>query len=351
MRVLFVLPGPVRIPMGGAAVVYRHAEGLAARGHAVTVAAPRRSTGLTGRVIAGAVGVRNRLHGVHEANPYAGRGVTRLEPETWREQDSGSFDAVIATGYQTAHWVTSMTKESGLTGFYFLQHDERHLSAAAGETWRLPLVKIAVAQWIAETVEAAGAEVAGVVPNAVDPAVFHVSRPLSDRERRVVALYHRLPAKGPDLLIRALHRLRALDPTVEADVIAARPPRHTLPRWSTVHVRPEAGQLVEIYNRASVCLHTSRLEGWGLVPMEAAACGCAVAATASRGVNEFLVPGRSMLQVPVDDPDGLAEAAHRLLSDPLLRVSIAEAGVEGVGRFSWAASTDAFERLLLAHAP
>ena len=347
MRVLFVLPAPVRIPMGGAAVVYRHAEGLARRGRKVTIATPRRGEGLGGRLIAGAVSVRNWVHGVSGRSEYTAVGVETVEPSSWRELGARRFDAVIATGYQTAEWANSLSDKG--RGFYFLQHDERHLTEAAEQTWHLPLVRIAVASWIAETVGAAGAPVAGVVPNAVDTDRFRSFVDPADRAPRVIALYHRLPSKGPDILIDTLQGLRSDMQEVEADVIAARPPQHRFPSWVRVHVRPDAYQLVDLYNHAAVCLHTSRLEGWGLVPMEAAACGCAVVATESKGVNEYLVPDRSMLQVPVDDIAGLVAACRRVLADDALRLRLSEAAVEDVSRFSWEASTDQLERLLLDH--
>ncbi len=207
--------------------------------------------------------------------------------------------------------------------------------------------RIAVANWIADTIRAHGETVQAVVPNAIDPEGYAVDRPLSERETRVVALYHRLPVKGPDTLISALEQLRVRVPTVRADVISARPPSHRLPEWVDLHVRPDQPQLRAIYNRAAVCLHTSRLEGWGLVPMEAAACGSAVVATASRGVAEFLRSGHSMVEVPVGDAEAVAAAAAHLLHEADARITLARAAMDDVARFSWEASTDRFEAVLL----
>ncbi len=208
------------------------------------------------------------------------------------------------------------------------------------------MARIAVASWIAATIEAAGFPVLGVVPNAVDPAEFAVDVPLTNRGPRIVALYHRLPVKGSDTLVTALGEIRHLRRDVQADVFAARRPGRVLPPWVRIHVRPDAVMLRALYNRSAVALHTSRLEGWGLVPMEAAACGCAVAATASRGVAEFLRAGVSMDEVPVGDAGALAEAAVGLLDDPDRRIQRAEAAIADVGRFSWSESTDTFERLI-----
>ena len=382
MRLLFVLPAPVRIPMGGAAVVYRHAAGLAERGHDVTVAAPRSAGGAVGLARWAAVWARDRLHGVGTEPYHEIEGVRTVEPSSPAALGASACDAVIATGWQTAPWVAALTtarpaasggvgevggspprpadedepgvsprparyaEERGGVGLYFIQHDERHLSARAEATWHLPLVRVAVAGWIAEVVAAHGAPVRGVVPNAVDPADFALDQPLDARPRRVVALYHRLPVKGPDTLVGALEALRERVPDVGADVVSARPPSHRLPDWVDLHVRPPRPALRALYNGAAVCLHTSRLEGWGLVPMEAAACGCAVVATASRGVAEFLRAGRSVVEVPVGDAGALAREAADLLLHPARRVAVARAGVEDVARFSWADSTGRFEALI-----
>ena len=343
MRVAFVLPAPVRVPQGGAAVVFRHAQGLAERGHEVEVIAPERAPGVWPLARRQLVRARDRWHGVGGDRPFAVPDVRLVEPAVLAAVALDGYDAVIATGHQTAQPVAA-ARERG--AFYFLQGDERALSPTAAATWHLPLVRFAVSEWVADLVRAHGQPVVGVVPNAVDPADWRCERPPGARGRRVVALYHRHPVKGPETLIGALEKLRQFVPEVEAAVVCARPPSHRLPRWVDVRVRPAQAELRATYNRAAVCLHTSTVEGWGLVPMEAAACGCAVVATASRGPREYLVPGRSMVEVPVGDAAALAREAALLLRDPDRRQRMAEAGAADVARFSWDASTDALESIL-----
>ena len=343
MRVAFVLPAPVRVPMGGAAVVFRHAAGLGALGHDATVIAPKRAPGVWPRVRRLAVVARDLAHGVSASRPEAAFGARVEEPETLAGADLAAFDAVIATGHQTAPWVADAAHPNA---FYFLQGDERAIGEGVEATWALPLRRFAVSRWLADLVEREGHPVEGVVPNAVDPDDMYPTTPPADRARRVVALYHRHPVKGPDTLVEALDRLKASVPGLEASVVAARPPSHRLPDWVGVHVRPSRERLRALYDGAAVCLHTSRVEGWGLVPMEAAACACAVAATASRGPREFLTPGESMLEVPVGDAAGLAESARSLLVDPDLRSAVAGRGLEAVRQFSWADSTRRLEAIL-----
>ena len=345
MRITFVLPAPVTVPMGGAAVVYRHAGALAERGHEVTVVSPRRTlAGWRGRAMRAAVRVRDALHGVG-GEYYSAPGVRSVVVP---EIDAGSVppgDVVVATGVQTARPVAALPAWAGAP-VYFIQGDETFADPSARQTWRLPLARITCAEWLAHAVRQSGEAVVGVVPNAVDPADFGLDVPIENRPARVVALYHRHPVKGPDVLIDALDTVREGRADVSATVFAARRPSHRLPRWVDVRVRPSVPALRALYNGAAVLLHPSRSEGWPLVPMEAAACGCAVIATQNPGVQEYLTAGESMQPAPLGDGRALGHAALAVLSDDALRQRLAQAGRAAVARFSWADSADALESAL-----
>lgn len=344
MRIAFVLPGPARVPMGGVAVVYRHAEALATRGHEVALYLPTRPGG---RLRALAVGMRDRLHGVTDHQPYSAEEARRVLVPRVDRNSVEPQDVIVATGYQTVPWVERLDGERGQP-VLFAQHDERELASRKAERWwASEMPRIAVSEWLCQRLRSGGKRCLGVAPNAVDPTVFGVDRPIPNRGNSVVALYHRHPSKGPKTLIEALHTIRRLRPSSDLTIIAARRPSHRVPEGVRVIVRPTRPELRAVFNRSAVVLHASRIEGWGLVPMEAAACGCAVVATDSLGPREYLRPGRSMVEVPVGDGETLGREAVRVLSDPPHRVRLAEAALEDVARFTWEASHDRLESLLV----
>ena len=346
MRITFVLPTPIRIPMGGAKVVYGHAERLAARGHTVSVVAPRRGArGVRAWARQAAVAARDTVHGVAGGQAYHATGVETLEIATPASRHFPEADVTVATGVQTAPWVAALPRAKG-RGVYFVQGDETFVRPDARETWGLGLPVVTCARWLAEEVEASGADVRAVVPNALDEGAWGVDRPLAERPARVVALYHRHPVKGPDVLLEALAHLRRQRPGLAADVFCARPPSHRLPPWVGVHVRPLHAELRALYNGAGVLLHPSRSEGSPLVPLEAAACGCAVAASANQGVQEVLEAGVSMATAPVGDGSALGEAADRVLGDPALRQRLVGSAREEVCALDWETSTDVLEATL-----
>ena len=76
---------------------------------------------------------------------------------------------------------------------------------------------------------------------------------------------------------------------------------------------------------------SSRLEPFGFAPLEANACGAPVVAVAEGGVRETVRDGLNGFLVD-DEPDAIARAMDRLLSDPKLAKSMGERACEYVQR-------------------
>jgi D-inositol-3-phosphate glycosyltransferase len=68
-------------------------------------------------------------------------------------------------------------------------------------------------------------------------------------------------------------------------------------------------------------------EPFGIVPLEAMACGVPVVATAVGGQIDSVVDGVTGVHVPPRDPDALARTLGALLDHPELRAELGAAGV------------------------
>lgn len=113
---------------------------------------------------------------------------------------------------------------------------------------------------------------------------------------------------------------------------------------------PEDG-LPGFYNSLDVFVLPStdrRFEGFGLVALEALACGRPVITTTAAGVAPLIAENGCGLVVPPEDPQALAEAIDRLLSDPALRAEMGRRGRELAERLSWDKMAEAYERLYRA---
>ncbi len=106
-------------------------------------------------------------------------------------------------------------------------------------------------------------------------------------------------------------------------------------------------QLDDLYATAEVVVLPSRYESFGLVMVEAMMHGKPLVSCNIGGIAEVVRDGVDGLLVPPSDPDALATAIERLVSDADLRESMGRAGRQRFEQeFSMAAATTRFERLL-----
>lgn len=141
------------------------------------------------------------------------------------------------------------------------------------------------------------------------------------------------PVKGIDTLIRAMAQL----PEATLEVIGP-PEAHHVERLrhlisalevaDRVHIDSSPrDQLAQRYRAADVCVFPSEwAEPFGLVPVEAMACGTPIVATGVGGSSEFLHDGGNCLLFRPGDAEDLARVVTRVASDPDLRSSLVAAG-------------------------
>jgi glycosyltransferase involved in cell wall biosynthesis len=93
-------------------------------------------------------------------------------------------------------------------------------------------------------------------------------------------------------------------------------------------------ELFNLYNRASVFVIPSLLEGFCLPGLEAMACGCAVVAADNVGIREYLKHNINGLIVPPNDSKAIADAVIALVDDSNQRNSLVLNGIETVKTFT-----------------
>ncbi len=97
---------------------------------------------------------------------------------------------------------------------------------------------------------------------------------------------------------------------------------------------PDA-DLRALYAASTALLQWSLYEGFGLVPLEAMACGAPVIVSDGGALPEVAGPAAEV--VPLGDPEALAEAMVALASDDDRRRVMGERGLEWSARFTWTA--------------
>ncbi len=106
---------------------------------------------------------------------------------------------------------------------------------------------------------------------------------------------------------------------------------------------PSERELVSLYGEAWMLVFVPLMEPFGLVALEAMACGTPVIGVREGGIRESVVDGRSGLLIE-RDPDEVARAIRILLEQPELRLRMgAEAAAYVRREWSWRGSVDRYE--------
>lgn len=156
--------------------------------------------------------------------------------------------------------------------------------------------------------------------------------------------------KGQDMLIRALGAIRQKIPNVLYSIVGEGAERHALERLAeelgvrdAVEFRgePNDAELRQCYQQCDLFILPNRqlgndIEGFGMVLVEAQACGKAVVAGESGGTAETMRIGETGLIVDCTRPEPLAQAVTELLSDVPRRLAMGCAARRwAVEQFDW----------------
>jgi D-inositol-3-phosphate glycosyltransferase len=101
-------------------------------------------------------------------------------------------------------------------------------------------------------------------------------------------------------------------------------------------VAPQPHHILSTFYRASdIVLVPSRSESFGLVALEAAACGAPVIAASVGGLKDLIVHGETGFLVDEREPMAYARYASQVLNNPLLAAEMAMSAAEKARKYSW----------------
>jgi glycosyltransferase involved in cell wall biosynthesis len=194
---------------------------------------------------------------------------------------------------------------------------------------------------------------ASVAYHGVDTEIF---RPLGlKRENFVLSVGALLPHKGYDFVIRSLSRIPVnLRPPLIIVSNATSAVEHSrlqslASEYEVVvdyYSQISVSDLVDLYNRCSLVIYMPYREPFGLVPLEAMACGTAVVAAREGGPGESVVDGQTGILVEHDEQK-CAVVVMNLLLDGVLRERLGEQGINYVRTYwTWDKAVERMEKIL-----
>jgi glycosyltransferase-like protein len=370
-------------PRGGVVHALALAEALARRGHAVEVMAvgPEGARFFRGPSVPWHVVPQRPLDAPFDARIAGSIDDFREGLRTLLA--GGRFDVVHAQDCISANAALGLREEGVIGEVVRTVHhvdDFRSPSLVACQRRSIvepDLVLCVSAPWVARLREEFGVG-AGLVRNGVDTARFWPPAPGERRRARAaLGLGERLtlltvggvePRKGSLTLLEAFARVRAALPGRDPVLLVAGGAtlfdyRDELERFARRRAAlgleddvrllgpVDDERLLALYHGADVFALPSTKEGFGLVVLEALACGRPVVVSALDVFASFLRDGSDALMAPVGDAPALAGVIVRAATDAALRARLRDGGRAVVARHDWDAAAAAHERAYAALAP
>ncbi len=261
------------------------------------------------------------------------------------------FATHFSTAYYTNRYVGNAEK------YYLIEHSEDNpsysgtLSSVARRSYSLPLRKIVTNRKMFIRFEQ---ENPLFLRLGFANDFYKLTNPVEARGRTILFPLLQNESKGGVFGIEAMRLLRAEIPEVEILSFGDWPESRLPPFISEYfghfsqgsYSGPRNQNLLRLYNKASVFMLPSLVEGFSLPTLEAMHSGCAVVVTNNGGINEYVRDDFNGLIVPIKDSLSLKNAVLSLITDPQKRTEIAKNGIATSEQYSFERSYHSFLSLM-----
>lgn len=258
-------------------------------------------------------------------------------------------DICFATGYKTPYYIylSKLINRTSTKLIYLIQHYEplshveqsgknylakKILFAMAILSYRLPFEQIAVSNWIKQKI---GKRSVRVIGNGIDVNLFSSEEYRKKTNEFIVGtIGSKAQFKGYDVFLKGIQWINSNHKT-NMKVLVASQQALGLPVGVKARlIKPSNdGGVVEFYRRCDIFVFTSFIEGFGLPPLEAMACGLAVVTTDCGGVRDFANDENAIIIHP-GNPIAVATAIIKLKKDENFRMLLSIRGLETAQEFS-----------------
>jgi glycosyltransferase involved in cell wall biosynthesis len=345
MKLNFVLPFLPSRPVGGAKIMFEYANRLAIKGHDVHILFSVKRPFKKSRT---PIWLRYLLQRWRKKNSWFVFHPTvklKLVREV-TDKFVPDADATIATWWQMAYALSDLSSTKGKK-INLIQDYETWTGQEdkVNESYKLPLIHIVIAQYLAKLVSQISGRAPIHIPNAIDTTKFCVTNPIEKRNAKsIIMMYSEEPRKGTQFGLDALYLIKDKIPDLKVTLFSVYPRPIQIPDWIAFSQKPN--NLNQLYNENSIFFSPSIGEGWALPPAEAMCCGCAIVCTDIGGHQDYAVHEETALLVDPKNSESMAQAITRLIEDDTIRHKIARQAVELMKTFTWEESVQKFESVI-----
>ena len=188
-----------------------------------------------------------------------------------------------------------------------------------------------------------------IINNGVDYDKFQISCRKQDKEKIILSVGALKPRKGYHISIPAVARVKDNYPNIKYYIIGGNPEKHYLDMIKNYNLENNVKffcgvsdeDLIGLYYECDIFLLTSvtkdnnDFEGFGLVYLEAGACGKPVIGAFGSGAEDAIVNEETGILIPQNDIQATAETILKLLNNPDFARRLGENGKKRAQQMNW----------------
>jgi glycosyltransferase involved in cell wall biosynthesis len=266
-------------------------------------------------------------------------------------------DINIATWFLTSFAVYRSDK--GKMFYFFMDFDElaekhgHYYHQLFKESLYLPLNIITISTWLKQWIMENYHKDARVCGVGLEHNVFYPRDKILEEidGYKIMGIFRGFDYKGDSDLIKALNMVYEIKPDINPIIVSSKDTYNGLKDNNEIKFNytffesPSDDKLAELYSSCDLFVFASHIEGYGLPPLEAMACGTPVITTDCRGVRDFISNGENALMVPPKEPEAIAQSIIRVMDEPDLQEKLTENGFITAQKFTWDRVIDVFEKV------
>jgi len=357
MKISFVLSS-LRLS-GGVKAIIEIANGLIDRGHSVNLIVPKATIdpNISATLSQQAV-IRESATSLSSKTNIFGK----LQLTYSLAKAIPPSDIIISTHTPSTAVTLIASKffNKGIPIWYFLDYPEMFSNRPVESLLLKYALKwhngaIAISEFCKQTLESSNIQVpVKVIPVGISNAeIFSPKNPFdeefsSPNTASIFFLGDPRPRKGLADFVKAAEIVYQQNPNIELWIASKMDLTISSPAPYKLFIRPTDQDLVNLYRNCAVFVSASWVEGFGLPPLEAMACGAPVVLTDSKGVRDFAKNYENCILTPPQNPRALADGILKIIRDPILAEKFRRNGPPTASQFTWKPIIDEFEKTLLA---
>jgi len=188
-----------------------------------------------------------------------------------------------------------------------------------------------------------------VINHGVDYNKFQIDYREQNKEKIILSVGALKPRKGYHISIPAIAEVKKKYPDIKYYIVGGKPQKIYTDLVKSLNLEKNVEflqdlfdeELIKLYCKsnifllASITINDNDFEGFGLVYLEAGACGKPVIGAHGSGAEDAIIDGETGILVPQNDVQKTAEAILKLLDDPELAKKMGENGKKFAKKMDW----------------